>query len=40
MGESDRIVAVDGEILVETGGVTREADGMLHLPPASAVWLG
>ncbi len=40
MGESDRIVAVDGEILVETGGVTRQADGMLHLPPASAVWLG
>jgi hypothetical protein len=37
---SDRILALDGEILVETGGAARQADGMLVLPPSSAAWLG
>jgi alpha-glucosidase len=37
---SDRIVALDGTILVECGGVARQADGMLVLPPSSAAWLG
>lgn len=35
-----RIVAADGEILVEAGGVARQADGMLVLPPSSAAWIG
>ncbi len=34
-----RICAQSGTILVESGGVTRDADGMLHLPPDSACWL-
>jgi hypothetical protein len=36
---ADRIVAQSGTILVETGGVVRQADGMLLLPPDSACWL-
>jgi alpha-glucosidase len=38
-GATDRIVAVDGEILVEAGGAARQADGVL-LPPSSACWIG
>ena len=40
VADADRIVAVDGEILVECGGVARQADGVLVLPPSSAAWIG
>ncbi len=38
-GEQHAIVAFDGEIAVETGGVARTADGSLVLPPASCCWI-
>jgi hypothetical protein len=39
-GDQDRVLDVAGEILVQTGGVERLADGTLRMPPASACWLG
>jgi alpha-glucosidase len=39
VGDSDAAVALEGELLVETGGVTRGADGSWVLPPASACWV-
>jgi alpha-glucosidase len=38
-GEAERVLTVEGDVLVQTGGVERLADGTLRMPPASACWL-
>ena len=38
-GDGDRVVDFAGEILVETGGVHRDDEGSLVLPPDSCAWI-
>jgi alpha-glucosidase len=38
-GEADRVLDYAGEILVESGGVHRDDEGALVLPPDSCVWV-
>ncbi len=38
-GDGDRVVDFAGEILVETGGVHRDDEGSLVLPPDSCAWV-